>query len=83
MPAPTSRGSERRPSLPPARRHKGRGSPQPRPGTTVAVDGAVLRKLLAHAASAARLVGAVDDRGAAHLAIDPLADDIDAVVYEL
>ena len=83
MPALMSRGSKRRPALPPARPHEGRGSAQPRPGTTVAVDGAVLQKLLRHASSAARLVGAVEDRGAANLAIDALADDIDAVVHEL
>jgi len=41
-------------------------------------DRAILEKLLAHAAAAARIVGHIDDP-----AIEPLADHIDAIVHEL
>lgn len=49
----------------------------------VTVDSAVLRELLAHASSAARLVSYLDDRSDAPILVDPLADNVDAIVHEL
>jgi hypothetical protein len=42
------------------------------------LDRAILEKLLAHAAAAARIVGHSDD-----LTAEPLADHVDAIVHEL
>jgi len=45
----------------------------------IPVPETLLRDLLAHAASAARIVGHLDDA----LAVEPLADHVDAIVHEL
>jgi hypothetical protein len=46
--------------------------------TKLSLDRSALEKLLMHAASAARIAGSIDD-----VAIGPLADEIDAIAYEL
>jgi hypothetical protein len=46
---------------------------------SVTIDRTTLVDLLGHATSAARLVGHLDDA----LAVEPLADHVDAIVHEL
>jgi hypothetical protein len=46
---------------------------------SLTLDRAILEKLLAHAAAAARIVGHLEDAPA----IGPLADHVDAIVHEL
>ena len=61
-------------------------APPHTPRTTrhkIAIDRALLETLLAHAMSAARLVGTVDDGVGGALPEGLLADDIDAIAHEL
>lgn len=47
------------------------------------LDTTTLEKLLAHAASAARIVGSIDEIVGGAFAVGLLADDIDAIVHQL
>jgi len=67
---------------------KNPGTPrQPRPNSwpmpQIIVDRAILKALLKRAESAGRLVGCIVESGNDAFAVDPLADEIDAIVHEL
>jgi hypothetical protein len=55
------------------------GAPMLTSGSQLSLDRSTLEKLLNHAASAARLVGHIDD----DIAADPLGDHVDAIVHGL
>ena len=53
------------------------------PMPQLTLDRAILKAVLNRAESAARLFSYIDDRGKDAFAVDPLADEIDAIVHEL